>query len=190
MYATLHGWMWPGWITCLPGAPARLPRRRGCRPRATPRRRGGPASGARRPAPRYFSGIVALPISVSTPPITPLPAMRASNSISLQEELELLGPALGRDLDAHRLGEVVDAEHDVLHRRVLHDLGRDLERLGMLDHRLDGDAVVEAASRPTGRGSPARRMPRPPWRGSRRRRCRQVADQLPCPSRTRRCGTG
>ena len=61
----------------------------------------------------------------------------------VQVELELLGPVARRDVDAHRLGEVVDAEHDVLHRRVLHQLGGDLERLGVLDDRLDGDAVVE-----------------------------------------------
>src|SRR5262245_19882009 len=66
----------------------------------------------------------------------------------VQEEPELLGPALGRDLDAHRLGEVVDPEHDVLHRRVLHDLGRDLERLRVLDDRLDGDRAIERRQEP------------------------------------------
>jgi hypothetical protein len=62
----------------------------------------------------------------------------------VQVELELLGPVPRRDLDAHGLGEVVDAEHHVLHRRVLHEVGRDLERLRVLDDGLDGDAVVEA----------------------------------------------
>ncbi len=62
----------------------------------------------------------------------------------VQVELELLGPVARRDLDAHRLGEVVDAEHDVLHGRVLHELRGDLERLGVLDDRLDGDPVVQA----------------------------------------------
>ena len=48
-----------------------------------------------------------------------------------------------RDLDAHRFGEVVDTEHHVLHRAVLHQLRCDLERLGMFDDGLDGDGVLQ-----------------------------------------------
>jgi len=76
------------------------------------------------------------------PPDHPLAGDARLEQDLIEEKLELLGPVLGGDVDAHRLGEIVDAEHHVPYRGIGHDLRGDLQRLGMLDDGLDGDAPV------------------------------------------------
>ena len=115
--------MWEGWITCLPDRPIE-------------------ASSQRVPVDhaRFLVAVQVQPAAHvvrarrSSPASWRLADQRlhaADHALAgdarleedvVQVELELLGPVARRDLDAHRLGEVVDAEDHVLHRRVLHEL--------------------------------------------------------------------
>ena len=82
-------------------------------------------------------------MSTSTPDDTDAGDARLEDDL-VQEVGQFLGPAPRRDVDAHGLGEVVDAEHHVLHRGVGHDVRGNLQGLGMLDDGLDGDARIHA----------------------------------------------
>ena len=61
----------------------------------------------------------------------------------IHEVRELFRPAPWRDLNAHCLGEIMNAEDDVFDGRVLHQIRRDFQRLRMLNDRLNGDAMVQ-----------------------------------------------
>ena len=62
----------------------------------------------------------------------------------LQVGLQLLHPVLRGDANGHGLGEVMNAEHHVPHRGILHQLRRQLEGVGVFDDGLDLNARVDA----------------------------------------------